>query len=237
MPDTNVPVEQPAVTANSEGKSGGSFAKNSRNTVRRGAKRAAYDKEAVYSILDGHFLCHVGFEIDGQPYVTPTCHWREGNKLYWHGHSKSQMITHLSSGAPACLSVTHLDGLVLARSAFSTSVNYRSAMCFGTPSLIEDDAEFDRQMELFFEQIAPGRWPQLRPMADTERKATGLLVMEIDDASVKMRADPPGDGEEGDFPVWAGVVPLQTERRAPIVAPEGEKAPLNHPVMDRYGWS
>jgi len=213
------------------------FGKTVRNRVKRGHKRAAYDKDTIYKILDGHFLCHVGFEIDGQPQVIPTCHWREGNRLYWHGSSKSQMIQHLAAGNPACVSVTQLDGLVLARSAFSTSVNYRSVVCYGQPKLVEDDAEFARQMELFFEQIAPGRWPQLRAMTTTERRATGMLAMEIEEAAAKIRSAPPGDGIEADFPVWAGVIPLRTVQGSPVAAPEGEAAPLTHSAMARYGWS
>ena len=212
------------------------FEKNDRNRVRRGHKRAAYDKETVYGILDSHFLCHVSFEIDGQPHAIPTCHWRDGNRLYWHGSAKSQMITHLAAGNPACVTVTQLDGLVLARSAFSTSVNYRSVMCYGRPQLVTDEEEWLYQMKLFFERLAPGRWPQLRPMTEQERKATGLLVMEIEDAAAKVRAEPPGDGEEGDYPVWAGVAPMRTVLDPVEAAPEGEKAPLNHPVMAGYGW-
>ena len=212
------------------------FEKNDRNRVRRGHQRAAYDKKTVYSILDSHFLCHVGFSVEGQPHAIPTCHWREGNKLYWHGASKSMMIRHLAAGNPACVTVTHLDGLVLARSAFSTSVNYRSAMCYGRPKLVTDEAEFDRQMELFFEQIAPGRWHQLREMTAQERKATGMLEMEIEDAAAKVRAAPPGDGAEGDFPVWAGIIPVRTVQDTPIEAPEGAKVALNHTAMARYGW-
>ena len=212
------------------------FPQNDRNRIRRGHLRAKYDVSTVCAILDSHFLCHVGFEIDGQPHAIPTCHWREGNRLYWHGSSKSQMITHLAAGNPACVTVTQLDGLVLARSAFSTSVNYRSVMCYGTPSLVTDDAEFDRQMKLFFEQIVPGRWDQLRPMTAQERKATGLLVMEIDDAAAKVRAAPPGDGAEADFPVWAGVIPIATVQRDAVVAPEGARAALNHPTLERFSW-
>ena len=211
-----------------------SFVARERNRVKRGHKRALYDTETVYSILDSHFLCHVSFEMDGQPQIIPTCHWREGNKLYWHGSSKSHMIQYLSKGNPACVSVTQLDGLVLARSAFNTSVNYRSAICYGTPELVEDEAEWGRQMELFFERIAPGRWSQLRPMTAQERKATGLLVMEIEDAAAKVRGVPPGDADESNFPVWAGVVPIKTVIGTPEVAPEGEMAPLNHPVMTNF---
>ncbi|MBL4838505.1 MAG: pyridoxamine 5'-phosphate oxidase family protein [Kordiimonadaceae bacterium] len=211
-----------------------SFTKTAKNTVKRGHKRALYDADTVYSILDSHFLCHVAFEVEGQPHAIPTCHWREGNKLYWHGSSKSHMIQHLSKGNPACVTVTQLDGLVLARSAFSTSVNYRSVMCYGTPQLVEDAKEWDRQMELFFEQLAPGRWPQLRPMTAQERKATGLLVMEIEDAAAKVRSAPPGDADESEYPVWAGVVPLKTVVGQPQVAPEGEAAPLNHSIMTNF---
>jgi len=214
----------------------GAFEKNKKNRVKRGHERARYDTDTLYEILDSHFLCHVAFEIDGQPHAMPTSHWREGNRLYWHGSSKSQMIRHLSGGNPACVTVTHVDGLVLARSAFSTSVNYRSAMCYGVPELVTDDAEWLRQMELFFERLAPGRWPQLRTMTEQERKATGLLVMEIEDAAAKVRAAPPGDGIEGDFPVWAGVAPMRLVLDPVEVAPEGEKAPLNHAVMSGFGW-
>lgn len=210
------------------------FAANDRNRVRRGLKRAVYDKKLVYDIIDSHFLCHVAFEIDGQPYAMPTSHWREGNKLYWHGSSKSMMIRHLAKGNPATVAVTQLDGLVLARSAFSTSVNYRSVMAYGKPRLIDDEGTFNYHMERFFEMLAPGRWPQLRPMTETERKATGLLEMEIEDASAKVRADPPGDGDEADFPVWAGVVPISMRQHAPEAAPEGEAAPLSHGLLSAY---
>ena len=214
----------------------GSFEKNDRNRVKRGHDRAVYDKELVYGILDSHFLCHVGFDVKGQPFSIPTSHWREGNKLYWHGSSKSMMIKHLAAGNPACVTVTHLDGLVLARSSFNTSVNYRSAMCFGKPELVTDEDEWMRQMELFFERLAPGRWPQLRPLTAQEKKATGLLVMEIEDASAKVRAAPPGDAAEADYPVWAGVVPMRTVIDPAEEAPEGARAPLNHTVLENFVW-
>lgn len=213
-----------------------SFDVTTRNKVKRGNKRASYDKSTVYNIIDSHFLCHVAFEVDGLPHIIPTSHWRDGNKLYWHGSSKSFMIKHLSGGNPAAVSITHLDGLVLARSAFNTSVNYRSVICYGTPQLVEDNDVFDSQMERFFEMLAPGRWPQLRTMTATERKATGLLEMEIDDAAAKVRAAPPGDGDEADHPVWAGVVPLQTISGTPQAAPEGATRSLNHSVLNAYNW-
>lgn len=213
-----------------------SFQKRARNKVKRGHKRASYDRSLVYDILDSHFLCHVAFEWEGQPFVIPTSHWREGNRLYWHGSSKSMMIRHLAGGNPAAVAVTQLDGLVLARSAFSTSVNYRSVIAYGQPRLISDRDVFDHQMKRFFDMLAPGRWEQLRPMTDQEFKATGLLEMEIEDAAAKVREHPPGDGEEADFPIWAGVVPVSMRQHAPQTAPEGEAAPLSHPLMPAYGW-
>jgi nitroimidazol reductase NimA-like FMN-containing flavoprotein (pyridoxamine 5'-phosphate oxidase superfamily) len=212
------------------------FVPNERNRVKRGHKRAIYDVKTVHEILDSHFLCHVSFEVAGLPHIIPTSYWREGNKLYWHGSSKSFMVRHLAEGSPAAVCVTQLDGLVLARSAFSTSVNYRSAICYGQPKLVEDDDEFDRQMAFFFSKLAPGRYEQLRTMTQQERKATSLLEMEIEDAVAKVRADPPGDVDEADFPVWAGVVPMRTVIDAPVSAPEGERAPLNHPVFPAYDW-
>jgi len=215
------------------------FTINERNRVKRGHKRARYDEETIYGILDSHFLCHVAYEVGGQPQIIPTSYWREGNRLYWHGASKSRMIVEVTSGKDVCVSVTHLDGLVLARSAFNTSANYRSVVCYGRPELVTDTAEFDRQMELFFEQLAPGRWPQLRPVTDQERKATGLVVMEIADAAAKVRDGGPGDGdtEDADWPVWAGHVPLTTQQRGPVGVQEGLRAALNHPLMPGYDWN
>ncbi|MBO6506299.1 MAG: pyridoxamine 5'-phosphate oxidase family protein [Kordiimonadaceae bacterium] len=213
------------------------FEKTPRNKVKRGFKRASYDRALVYDIIDSHFLCHVSFEKDGQPFVIPTSHWREGNKLYWHGSSKSMMIRHLAEGNPAAVAVTHLDGLVLARSAFNTSVNYRSVVAYGQPKLITDRAAFEYQMKLFFDRLAPGRWEALRPMTDQEFKATGLLEMDIEDAAAKVREHPPGDGDEADYPIWAGVVPISMQQHAPVVAPEGEGAPIAHPMMPAYNWS
>lgn len=212
------------------------FAKKPRNQVKRGFKRASYDTGLVYDIIDSHFLCHISFERNGQPFIIPTSHWREGNKLYWHGSSKSMMIRHLANGNPAAVAVTQLDGLVLARSAFSTSVNYRSVVAYGRPQLVTDRDAFNYQMKLFFDRLAPGRWEALRPMTDQEFKATGLLEMEIEDASAKVRADPPGDGDEADYPIWAGVVPISMHQHDPVAAPEGEAAPVAHPMMPAYGW-
>lgn len=214
------------------------FARNARNRVKRGHNRARYDEETVYGILDSHFLCHVAYEADGQPQIIPTSYWREGNRLYWHGASKSAMIREVTSGKEACVSVTHLDGLVLARSAFHTSANYRSVICYGRPQLVTDTVEFDRQMKLFFDQLAPGRWEQLRPITAQERKATALVVMEIEDAAAKVRdGGPNDDAADADWPVWAGHVPVMMQQRGAVGAEEGVKAPLNHRLMPRYDWN
>jgi len=213
-----------------------SYVKRDRNRVKREHQRAAYDHQTVYDIIDSHFLCHVAYEQNGQPQVVPTSHWREGNKLYWHGSSKSSMIQHLAAGNPAAVSVTQVDGLVLARSAFSTSVNYRSVICYGEPKAVTDKTEWLRQMELFFERLAPGRWSQLRPMTDQEYKATTLLEMEIEDAAAKVRAAPPGDGEESEWPIWAGVAPLRIVRDSVEVAPEDTGHSLNHPILEGFDW-
>lgn len=212
------------------------FEANARNRVKRGLKRARYDAETVYGILDSHFLCHVAFEVDGQPHVIPTSHWRDGNRLYWHGSSKSFMVRHLAAGNPAAVSVTHLDGLVLARSGFNSSVNYRSVICYGQPKLVTDDKVFDEQLELFFENLAPGRWPNLRPMTAQERKATALLEMEIDDAAAKVRTGPPGDEDEADYPIWAGVIPLTMQMGSPEAADPGAKHVVEHAMMPMYNW-
>lgn len=213
------------------------FIKNDRNRVRRENKRAAYDRDTVYRILDSHFMCHVSFEISGQPHIVPTSYWREENRLYWHGSSKSRMIQHLAAGNPASLCVTQLDGLVLARSAFNTSVNYRSAICFGVPELVTGADEFDRQMELFFDRLAPARWQQLRPMTAQERKATGMLVMDIEDASAKVRTGGPADADEADWPIWAGHVDINTTTGTAHAVAEGPRAPLNHGVLPAYHWT
>ncbi|TNE67161.1 MAG: pyridoxamine 5'-phosphate oxidase family protein [Alphaproteobacteria bacterium] len=213
------------------------YSKTERNRVKRGHKRALYDHETVHAILDSHFLCHVGFELDGQPHVIPTSFWREGNRLYWHGSSASRMVRHLAAGNRACVTVSHLDGLVLARSAFSHSANYRSVVCYGSPELVTDDAEFDRQMILFMERLAPGRWPQLRPMTAQERKATAMLVMEIEEAAAKVRAGAPGDPEEASWPVWAGHVPISMVQGTPVIADDSASASMDHGLMQGYDWS
>lgn len=204
------------------------FPITSRNRVRREHDRGSYDKEAAYAVLDAAPLCFVGYTIDGAPYVTPTIHWRHENRLYWHGSSASRFLR-TTKDMPVCLTVGMMDGYVMARSAFNHSVNYRSVMAFGTARLIEDEAESEESLRLLVEKLFPGRWPQLRPMTKQEHKATKVLWMEIDEASVKIRTGGPGDPEEGDVPVWAGVIPVRTSLGSAQPAPE---LPPGFPLPD-----
>jgi nitroimidazol reductase NimA-like FMN-containing flavoprotein (pyridoxamine 5'-phosphate oxidase superfamily) len=178
--------------------------------VRRLPKRGHYDAATLHAVLDAGLIAHVGYVVDGQPYVTPTAYWREGDRVYWHGSSASRMLRRVAGGVPVCLTVTHLDGLVLARSGFHHSMNYRSAMLLGTAEKIHDQAAKEKALEAFIERIAPGRSAGLRPMTALELKATTVLRMPIDEASAKIRTGPPGDDEEDyALPIWAGVVPIR----------------------------
>lgn len=186
------------------------FKPTARSKVKRLPKRGHYDRETVYAVLDAGFVCHVGYVIDGQPYVTPTCYWREGDAVYWHGSSASRMLRHLGKGADCCLTVTHVDALVLARSGFHHSINYRAAMLFGRAHRVDDPEEKLAKMEAFVQRIAPGRWPTLRPVNQQELKATTLLGMEMGEASAKIRSGPPiDDDEDYALPIWAGLVPIR----------------------------
>lgn len=179
-----------------------------RNRVRRLPKRGHYDRETVHRVLDQGLIAHIGYVIDRQPYVTPTCYWREGERLYWHGSSASRMLRAQKDGLPVCLTVTHFDGLVLARSAFHHSINYRSVMAFGTAQIVEDPAEKAAALEAFVERVAPGRWAQIRGPSPKELKATMVVGMKIEDAVAKIRQGPPVDDEaDHALDVWAGLVP------------------------------
>ena len=190
-----------------------------RTRVRRVHDRGRYDRETIDRIIDAALICHVGYVIDGLPYVTPTICWREGDRVYWHGSSASRMLRK-SEGTPVCLTVTHLDGLVLARSAFHHSANYRSVMLFGTAEKVTDRAEKLARMEAFVDGLYPGRWATLRPVNEQEIKATTILSIPIDEGSAKIRTGPPVDDEEDyALPIWAGVVPLHTAEGTPEPCP------------------
>ena len=183
--------------------------------VRRLPERGRYDRATIDAILDAAIIGHVGFVIDGQPYVNPTAVWRSGDRLYWHGSSASRMLRHLRQGVPACVTVTHLDGFVLARSGFHHSVNYRSVMAFGRARLVPDELK-PEVLEHFVERLFPGRWAELRPPTAQEIKATTVVWMELDEVSAKIRTGPPVDDEEDyGLPVWAGVLPVSSVRGAP----------------------
>lgn len=193
------------------------FVPSARSKVKRLPKRGHYDRATVYAILDAGFICHVGYAIDGQPYVTPTAYWREGDAVYWHGSSASRMLRALEAGPDCCLTVTHLDGLVLARSAFHHSLNFRSAMLFGKARKIDDAPEKLAKLEAFVERLYPGRWPELRPVNAKELKATTVLGMHIDEASAKVRSGGPvDDAADYALPVWAGVIPVHGAAGVPV---------------------
>jgi len=185
--------------------------------VKRLPARGAYDQETIYSILDDGFICHVGFAIDGQPYVIPTGYARIGDHVYIHGSSASRMLRSLAEGIDVCVTVTHVDGLVLARSAFHHSINYRSVVVLGQAKMVEDPAEKEMALEAFTEHIIPGRWPEIRWPSELELKATTVLKLAIDEASAKVRTgDQKDDDEDYGMNVWAGVVPLSSKPGQPI---------------------
>jgi uncharacterized protein len=188
-----------------------------RTRLVREADRAIYDRESAYRILDEGFLCHVGFVADGQPFVIPTSYGRTGDSLYIHGSAASRMLRNLKEGVPVCITVTLLDGLVLARSIFNHSMNYRSVVVLGKAMLVDDPKEKLEALRLLSEHIIPGRWADSRQPNERELKATSVLRVPIEEFSAKVRMGPVVDDEEDySFPTWAGVVPLQMIAGAPI---------------------
>lgn len=185
--------------------------------VRRIARRADYDRATVHGILDAAYACQIAFAIDGQPHCIPTAHWRVGNTLYIHGSNGSRLLKALADGAPACVCVTHIDGLVLARSAFHHSINYRSAMVYGRFQVVESDAGKWAAAEAFLDKVGPGRWPKVRTPSNQEYAATTFLALTIEEAVAKVRSGPPVDDEaDMGIDVWAGVLPLDTRFGEPI---------------------
>jgi uncharacterized protein len=195
-------------------------APRSRTRVRRGAARGVYDRATIDAILDEALIAHLGFVHDGHPFVIPTLHARIGDTLYVHGSSASRTIRTLGSGVPACVTVTLLDGVVLARSVFHHSVNYRSVVVLGSARLVEGPDERLRALEAFTERLIPGRWGEVRPPTAKELKGTRVLAMTLDETSAKMRTGPPEDDPDDlGLPVWAGVIPIHTVAGAPIPDP------------------
>ena len=187
--------------------------------VRRLAKRGAYEAEAIYAILDKATHCHIAHVIDGRPVAIPTLHWRHGDHLYWHGNAASRMLGTNAGGGEVCVTVTIIEGFVLARSGFNHSINYRSVMCFGKPSEVTDHKQKSVALEHFLEHWLPGRWATLRPPTSKELNATRVFSIPLSEASAKIREggphDPPPDVG---WPTWAGVIPLVTRAGEPIAA-------------------
>lgn len=190
---------------------------NSRTRVVREPHRGVYDRAAAYRILDEGFICHVGFVADDQPFVIPTSYGRKGDSLYIHGSAASRMLRQMKDGVPVCVSVTLLDGLVLARSIFNHSMNYRSVVVLGRATLVDDPTEKLQALQAISEHIISGRWADARQPNERELKQTSVLKLSIEEFSAKVRSGPPIDDEEDyGFPTWAGVVPLETVGREPI---------------------
>jgi len=209
-------------------KSGSAYLITERNRIRRMHERGSYDHKAVHTVLDAAMLCHIAYLVDEQLYCTPTLFWREGTHLYWHGSSASRMLRSQAGGLPVCVTVTHLDGLILARSGFNHSVNYRSAMCFGMARIVDDAEMKQRAVQAMVDRFYPGRTKLLRPVTARELKATTFMSMEIEQASVKIRAKGVAD-EKGDYalPIWAAVIPVRSvlgaDERCPCVPPSVER--------------
>jgi uncharacterized protein len=202
-----------------------SKAPTDRTRVRRVPQRGAYERETIQAILDETLISHVGFVHEGQPVVIPTLHARLGDRLYLHGSAASRMLRTLQKGVPVCATSTLVDGLVLARSAFHHSVNYRSVVVFGTATLVEPGEETVKVLEFFTEKLVPGRWADVRPPSRQELKGTKVLRLPLDEASAKVRTGPPIDEDEDyDLPVWAGVLPLGTEVAQPQPDPRLDPA-------------
>jgi nitroimidazol reductase NimA-like FMN-containing flavoprotein (pyridoxamine 5'-phosphate oxidase superfamily) len=188
-----------------------------RTELRHIPDRGSQDWDAINQILDAGFLAHIGFCVDGQPFVIPTLYGREGDRLYLHGSAASRMLRELETGIPACVTVTLVDGLVLARSAFDHSMNYRSVVAFGTARKIEDPEQKIKSLRVISEHLIAGRWADVRGPSDKELKASTVLEFSMEDASSKVRSGPPLDNENDyGLPVWAGVLPLEIKSLPPI---------------------
>jgi nitroimidazol reductase NimA-like FMN-containing flavoprotein (pyridoxamine 5'-phosphate oxidase superfamily) len=205
------------------------FTPTTRTQVHRLPDRGHYDSETVHRILDEGFLCHVGFVVDGQPFVIPTGYARVSDAVYLHGSAASRMLRTLAGGVQVCVTVTLVDGLVVARSAFHHSMNYRSVVILGQAHTVEDRDEKLRALEAFTNHIVPGRWNAVRPVRDSEVKATSVLKLSLQEVSAKIRTGPPKDEpEDYELPIWAGVLPLKLTAGEPVAdskLPDGAVLP------------
>jgi nitroimidazol reductase NimA-like FMN-containing flavoprotein (pyridoxamine 5'-phosphate oxidase superfamily) len=211
-----------------------SFQPTRRTQVQRLPQRALYDKAQICSILDEGYLCHVGFVVDGQPYVIPTCYARTGDLLYIHGSAMSRMVRTLQQQVEVCVTVTLVDGFVLARSASHHSINYRSVVVLGKARLVSDSGEKLEALRCLTNHIVPGRWEEVRKPYQSELDGTSVLAIPLQEVSAKVRSGPPADAEEDySLPVWAGVVPLRTLPGEPT--PDGRVLP-GVPALDVERW-
>lgn len=191
--------------------------RTTRTKLKRIPKRGNFDCETIYKILDEAFICHIGFTVDGQTFVIPTAYGRKGDTLYVHGSAASRMMREMSKGIDVCITVTLIDGLVLARSAFHHSINYRSVVIFGNAEIVTDEKEKSDALFAFTEHLIPNRWTEIREPNSKELKATTVLKLEISEASAKIRiGDPVDDAEDYALDVWAGVIPLKITAERPI---------------------
>ena len=196
------------------------FTPTKRSALKRLPKRGEYGREGVHRILDEGLVCHVGFVVEGQPFVIPTGYARAGDTLYIHGAQASRMLRALGGGIEVCVTVTLVDGMVMARSAFHHSMNYRSVVVFGRAAVVEDGAEKLAALRALTEHLAPGRWAEVRQPSEGEMRATLVLALPLAEASAKVRTGPPVDDEEDyGLPVWAGVVPLCLAAGVPVSDP------------------
>ncbi|MEO7911677.1 MAG: pyridoxamine 5'-phosphate oxidase family protein [Roseiflexaceae bacterium] len=193
------------------------FAKTVRNKVKRLPERGHYDAATIYPIVDAALICHVGFAFEGQPFVIPTLHARQDDTILLHGAKGSRLLRHIQSGGEVCITITLVDGIVLARSVFHHSINYRSAVLFGKGAVIVDAQAQLQALEVFTERLIPGRWQDARPPNALELKQTTVVAVQIESASAKIRTGPPSDeAEDLDLPIWAGVLTLRQIAGAPL---------------------
>jgi uncharacterized protein len=211
-------------------------APSARTRVKRVPERGRYDREAVDAVLDAALVCHLGFVRDGQPYVIPTLHARVGDDVYVHGSTASRMLRSLEDGVDACLTVTLVDGIVLARSVFEHSMNYRSAVVLGRATAASDPAEKLVALEAFTEKLLPGRWHDARQPTAKELRATSVLRLPLDEASAKIRTGPPEDGDtpDAELDVWAGEIPLVMRALPPVADPTLRDGIPVPPYAERY---
>ena len=204
--------------------------------MRRLHERGRYDRETIDAVLDAGLVAHLGFVHDEQPFVVPTLHARVGDRVYVHGSAASRTLKELAAGIPACLTVTLLDGIVLARSIFEHSMNYRSVVVLGTATPVIEPDEKATALEAFSEKVLPGRWAEARPPTAKELKATSILRLPLDEASAKIRTGGPEDGDtpDAELDVWAGHLPLVVRALAPVPDPTLRPGIPIPPALERY---